>query len=301
MGNQSIPAFQGSITALVTPFTSSGALDEEAFRAFVSWQIDQGTHGLVPVGTTGESVSLTCDERKKLISWCVDESGGRVPVIAGVGSSNTQETLIRAQHAQDCGADAVLVVTPFYNKPMQEGLYQHYKTIAEGIRIPLFLYNIPGRAGVDLSVETVVRLSTIRGISGLKEGVGDVARVSQVRMRVSSPFILLSGNDATTLGFLAHGGQGAISVTSNIAPALCAQFHEACYQGRYSEARALHERLMPLHLGLFSETSPAPCKYALSLLGKMSETLRLPMIPVCDKTRLLIRDALVHAGLVDHP
>ncbi len=294
-----IPAFQGSITALITPFSCSGELDEEGFRAFISWQIQEGTHGLVPVGTTGESVTLTSEERKRLISWCVDETRGRIPVIAGVGSSDTRETLRRAQQAQECGADAVLVVTPFYNKPMQEGLYQHYKLIAEGIHIPLFLYNIPGRAGVDLGVDTVARLSQLEGVAGLKEGVGDVARVSQVRMQASPSFVLLSGNDATTLGFMAHGGHGAISVTSNVAPRLCAQFHEACHLGAYAEARALHERLMPLHTGLFSETSPAPCKYALSLLGKISETLRLPMIPVREQARLLVREAMVYAGVLD--
>jgi 4-hydroxy-tetrahydrodipicolinate synthase len=216
-----------------------------------------------------------------------------------VGSSHTQETLQRAQQAQDYGADAVLVVTPFYNKPMQEGLYQHYKTIAEGIHIPLFLYNIPGRAGVDLAVDTIVRLSELERVAGLKEGVGDVTRVSQVRMRVSPSFVLLSGNDATTLGFMAHGGHGAISVTSNIAPRLSAQFHEACYLGNYTEARALHERLMPLHIGLFSETSPAPCKYALSLIRKGSATLRLPMIPVSEKTRTLLREAMIYAGVLN--
>jgi 4-hydroxy-tetrahydrodipicolinate synthase len=299
MGMGKIPAFQGSITALVTPFTTSGQLDEEGFRRFVSWQIQEGTHGLVPVGTTGESVTLSSDERKRLISWCVDEVRGRVPVMAGVGSSDTQETLRRAQEAQECGADAILVVTPFYNRPMQEGLYHHYKTIAEGVRIPLFLYNIPGRSGVDMSCETIVRLSQLQRVAGVKEGVGDVARVSQVRMQASSSFILLSGNDATTLGFMAHGGHGAISVTSNVAPRLSAQFHEACHLGAYDEARALHERLMPLHTGLFTETSPAPCKYALSLLGKVSETLRLPMIPVKEGTRMLVRKAMVHAGLLE--
>ncbi len=290
--------FKGSITALVTPFRD-GALDRDALRDHVSWQIDNGTHGLVPVGTTGESPTLTEAEHNEVVEICVREAAGRVPVIAGAGSNNTAEAISYGRHAERAGADALLVVTPYYNKPTQEGLYQHFKAIAAAVGIPIFIYNIPGRSIVDMSVETMARLYELPNIAGVKDATANVARVSLQRQVLGADFIQLSGEDATALGFMAHGGHGCISVTSNVAPRLCSEMQEACLAGDYAGALAVQDRLMPLHAALFVETNPSPAKQALKMLGRMSDEVRLPMIPVGEGTKATLREALVHAGLLN--
>src|SRR5918997_58129 len=290
--------FKGSITALVTPF-KDGAVDEAAFRAFINWQIEEGTNGLVPVGTTGESPTLSHEEHDRVVQICVEEARGRVPVIAGAGSNSTAEAVAFARHAEKVGADAVLIVTPYYNKPTQEGLYQHYKAINDAIGIPIIIYNIPGRSVIDMSVATMARLYELRNIVGVKDATANVARVSLQRQAMGPDFIQLSGEDATALGFMAHGGHGCISVTSNVAPALCSEMQEGCLKGDYGAALTVQDRLMPLHTALFVETNPAPAKYALSVLGRMSDEVRLPMVPVSEKTRETVRSAMTHAGLVN--
>jgi 4-hydroxy-tetrahydrodipicolinate synthase len=291
-------SFQGSFTALVTPF-SNGSVDEQAFRGLIDWQIAEGTDGLVPAGTTGESPTLSHDEHRQVVEWCVEQVQGRVPVIAGAGSNSTTEAVELARHAQECGAAAVLVVTPYYNKPTQEGLYQHFKAINDAIRIPIIIYNIPARSVIDMSVDTMRRLFELDNIAGVKDATANVVRVSQQRSAMGAGFNQLSGEDASALGFMAHGGHGCISVTSNVAPRLCAEFQRACLGGDYAAALALQDKLMPLHTALFIETSPAPAKYALSVLGKCAETVRLPMVPLAEKTKLAVREAMVHAGLIN--
>src|SRR5215210_3956910 len=267
----------GSLTALVTPFRDN-AFDEGAFRAHVHWQIENGTHGLVPVGTTGESPTLSRDEHKQVVEACVAEARGRVPVIAGAGSNSTDEAIDFSRHAERAGADAVLIVTPYYNKPTQEGLYQHFKAINDAIGIPIIIYNIPARSVIDMSVETMKRLFELKNIAGVKDATANVVRVSQQRASMGDEFVQLSGEDATALGFMAHGGHGCISVTSNVAPRLCAEFQDACLKSDFSTALLIQDTLMPLHSNLFIETNPAPAKYALSVLGKCSDTVRLPMV-----------------------
>jgi 4-hydroxy-tetrahydrodipicolinate synthase len=291
-------SFKGSFTAIVTPFRN-GSLDEKAFRDLVEWQVAEGTNGLVPVGTTGESPTLSHDEHKQVVEWCVEAVRGRVPVVAGAGSNSTKETIELSRHAEKAGADAVLVVTPYYNKPTQEGLYQHYKAINDAIGIPIIIYNIPARSVVDMSVETMKRLFELKNIAGVKDATANVARVSQQRLAMGEGLIQLSGEDATALGFMAHGGHGCISVTSNVAPRLCAAFQNACLGGDFASALSLQDKLMPLHAALFIETNPAPAKYALSILGKCEETARLPMVPIAEPTRSAIRAAMVHAGLIN--
>jgi 4-hydroxy-tetrahydrodipicolinate synthase len=290
--------FRGSFTALVTPF-KNGTVDEKAFRALVVWQIDEGTSGLVPVGTTGESPTLSHDEHKLVVEWCIAEGRGRVPVIAGAGSNSTREAIDLAQHAEKAGADGVLVVTPYYNKPTQEGLYQHFKAINDAVGIPIILYNIPGRSVIDMSVDTMKRLYELKNIAGVKDATASMARVSQQRAALGPDFVQLSGEDATALGFMAHGGHGCISVTSNVAPRLCAEFQSACLRGDYAAALKVQDKLMPLHQNLFIETSPSPVKYALSALGKCDDTVRLPMVALSDKSKAAVRDAMVHAGLIN--
>jgi len=290
--------FRGSFTALVTPFRN-GTVDEKAFRALVVWQIDEGTNGLVPVGTTGESPTLSHDEHKQVVEWCIEEARGRVPVIAGAGSNSTREAIDLARHAEKAGADAVLVVTPYYNKPTQEGLYQHFRAINDAIGIPIIIYNIPGRSVIDMSVDTMKRLYELKNIAGVKDATSNMVRVSQQREALGPEFNQLSGDDATTLGFMAHGGHGSISVTSNVAPRLCAEFQGVCLRGDYGAALKLQDKLMPLHIGLFVEASPAPVKYALSVLGKCADSLRLPMVGLSDKSKAVVRDAMVHAGLIN--
>jgi 4-hydroxy-tetrahydrodipicolinate synthase len=291
-------SFRGSFTALVTPF-KNGGVDEAAFRGLVEWQIAEGTNGLVPVGTTGESPTLSHDEHMRVVEWCVDQASKRVPVIAGAGSNSTREAIEFSQHAEKVGADAVLIVTPYYNKPTQEGLYQHFKAINDAIGIPIVIYNIPARSVIDMSVDTMARLFELKNVAGVKDATANVVRVSQQRAAMGADFNQLSGEDASALGFMAHGGHGCISVTSNVAPRLCAEFQSACLRGDYAAALTLQDKLMPLHNNLFIETNPAPAKYALSLLGKCSDSVRLPMVPVNEKTRAAVREAMVHAGLIN--
>jgi len=290
--------FRGSFTALVTPF-KNGSVDEKAFRELVDWQIAEGTNGLVPVGTTGESPTLSHDEHKDVVEWCVDQARRRVPVVAGAGSNSTKEAIDLAQHAEKAGADAVLVVTPYYNKPTQDGLYAHFKAINDAIGIPILIYNIPGRSVIDMSVDTMARLYELKNIAGVKDATANMTRVTQQRAVLGEDFNQLSGEDITALGFMAHGGHGCISVTSNVAPRLCAEFQAACLRGDYAAALKLQDKLAPLHINLFVETSPAPIKYALSLLGKCANTLRLPMVPAGDKAQAVVRQAMVHAGLIN--
>jgi len=291
-------SFRGSFTALVTPFRNGG-VDEQAFRKLVDWQVTEGTDGLVPVGTTGESPTLSHEEHRHVVEWCVEQVKGRVPVIAGAGSNSTSEAIELAKHAEECGASAVLVVTPYYNKPTQEGLYQHFKAINDGIGIPIIIYNIPSRSVIDMSVDTMKRLFELKNIAGVKDATASVIRVSQQRAAMGAGFNQMSGEDASALGFMAHGGHGCISVTANVAPRLCAEFQDACLKGDFASALKLQDKLMPLHTALFIETNPAPAKYALSVLGKCAETVRLPMVPVTEKTRATVREAMVHAGLIN--
>ncbi len=290
--------FKGSFTALVTPFRN-GAVDEEAFRALVEWQISEGTHGLVPVGTTGESPTLSHDEHKQVVEWCIDEAKGRVPVIAGAGSNSTAEAVDFAVHAEKAGADGLLVVTPYYNKPTQEGLYQHFKAVNDAVGIPIFIYNIPGRSVIDMSVDTMKRLWALKNIAGVKDATANMNRASLQRQALGPDFIQLSGEDATAIGFNAHGGVGCISVTSNVAPRLCSQMQEACLAGDFAKALSIQDRLIALHTALFVETNPSPAKYALSVLGKISEEVRLPMVPVSEATRATVKAAMVEAGLIN--
>ncbi|EJW11281.1 Dihydrodipicolinate synthase [Rhodovulum sp. PH10] len=289
--------FRGSFTALVTPF-KNGSVDEAAYRALVDWQIAEGTNGLVPVGTTGESPTLSHDEHNKVVEWCVEQAAGRVPVIAGAGSNSTEEAITLARHAEKAGASAVLIVTPYYNKPTQEGLYQHFKAVNDAIGIPIVIYNIPARSVIDMSVDTMKRLFELPNIAGVKDATANVLRVSLQRAAMGADFNQLSGEDGTALGFMAHGGHGCISVTSNVAPRLCAEFQRACLAGDYATALAIQDKLLPLHQALFIETNPSPTKYALSVLGKCEDTVRLPLVPVSDKTKAAVREAMAHAGLI---
>ena len=294
--------FRGSITALITPFRD-GAVDEACFQALVQRQIDNGTHGLVPVGTTGESPTLSHEEHKRVVELCIEvaqaknSNGEKTFVIAGAGSNSTIEAVDLAKHAEKAGAEAVLVVTPYYNKPTQEGLYQHYKAINDAVNIPIFIYNIPGRSVIDMSVETMARLFQLSNIVGVKDATGNIARVSEQRAAMGDEFIQLSGEDATALGFNAHGGVGCISVTSNVAPALCAEFQEATLAGDYKRALDLQDRLMPLHQTLFVESNPVPTKYALSKLGICSVDVRMPLVGMSEKSCKLVDEALAKAGV----
>lgn len=293
--------FKGSITALVTPFTTDGAFDETRFRDFVEWQIAEGTNGLVPVGTTGESPTLSHEEHLRVVECCVEVAAGRVPVIAGAGSNSTDEAIWLAQNAEKVGADALLVVTPYYNKPSQRGLYAHFAAVAEATSLPIFIYNIPGRSVIDMTPETMGRLAAdFENIVGVKDATAKVDRVSEQRAACGADFIQLSGEDSTALGFNAHGGVGCISVTSNVAPRLCAEFQAASVNGG-DRARAieLQDRLMPLHKALFLEPNPAGAKYALSQLGKIGATLRSPMVEIEPVTAARIDEAMRHAGLIN--
>jgi len=289
--------FKGSYTALITPF-KGGALDEDAFRRIINWQISEGTHGLVPVGTTGESPTLSHDEHKRVVELCVETARGRVPVIAGAGSNSTAEAVDFARHARKAGADGILVVTPYYNKPTQEGLYQHYKAINDAVDIPIIIYNIPGRSVVDMSVATMARLAELKNVVGVKDATANLARPSQQRLACGPDFRQLSGEDATALGFMAHGGRGCISVASNVAPKLCAEFQNACLAGEFKRALELQDRLMPLHDVLFVETNPGPVKYAVSRLGLCTAEARLPMVPVSEATRKAVDAVLDKLGLI---
>ncbi|MFI5410769.1 4-hydroxy-tetrahydrodipicolinate synthase [Kaistia sp. UC242_56] len=290
--------FKGSITAMVTPMREN-AVDEDALRSFIDWQIGEGTHGLVPVGTTGESPTLSHAEHKRVVEVTIEVAAGRVPVIAGAGSNNTAEAIDLARHAEQAGADAVLVVTPYYNKPNQEGLYQHYKAINDVVGIPIIIYNIPPRSIIDMSVETMARLFELKNIVGVKDATAKLDRVSLQRHAMGPDFLQLSGEDGTALAFMAHGGHGCISVASNVAPRLCAEFQEACMAGDFAKALAYQDRLMPLHSAIFVEPNPTGVKYALSLLGKMEDRVRLPLVGITESTKTIIRSAMAHAGLVN--
>lgn len=290
--------FSGSITALVTPFNQDGSLDEDSFVKHINWQIENGTNGLVPVGTTGESPTLSHDEHKRVVELCVEVVKKRVPVIAGAGSNNTEEAIDFLEHASSVGADAGLIVTPYYNKPTQEGMYQHFKALNDVSNIPLLIYNIPGRCIVDMSIETMTRLSKLKNIVGVKDATADLSRTSLQRHAIGKDFIQLSGEDMTALALMAHGGHGCISVTSNIAPKLCAEFQKACLIKDYDNALALQDKLTPLHKALFIETSPAPVKYALSLLGFCKDVVRLPLVNISSDTKKSVKEAMEFAGLI---
>ncbi|NNM75208.1 4-hydroxy-tetrahydrodipicolinate synthase [Enterovirga aerilata] len=290
--------FRGSMTALVTPFRN-GAVDEEGYRSLIEWQIESGTKGLVPVGTTGESPTLTHDEHKRVVEICIDQAKGRVPVIAGAGSNSTVEAVDFARHAERAGADAVLVVTPYYNKPTQEGLFQHFKAVNDAVGIPIIIYNIPPRSVIDMSVATMKRLYELPNIAGVKDATANLARVSQQRHALGPDFIQLSGEDMTALAYNAAGGHGCISVVSNVAPALCAELQESSLGGDYARALKVQDRLVPLHDAIFMEPGLAGAKCGLALLGRGTEEIRLPMTPVTPPAKAAIRAAMVHAGLLN--
>ncbi|WP_354076604.1 4-hydroxy-tetrahydrodipicolinate synthase [Constrictibacter sp. MBR-5] len=288
---------KGSLVALITPF-KDGRVDEKAFQDFVEWQIAEGTHGLVPCGTTGESPTLTHDEHNRVVELCVEVARGRVPVVAGAGSNSTQEAISLAKHAKAAGADATLVVTPYYNKPSQEGMYRHYKAIHDAVDIPMIIYNIPGRSIVDMTVETMARLAELPNVVGVKDATNDLARPTRTKIACGPDFVQLSGEDGTSLGYLAQGGIGCISVTANVAPKLCSMMHEAWMQNAVQTAQSINEKLMPLHEAMFCEPSPAPAKYGASLLGKASPEVRLPLVSATPAAQDRIRNAMAHAGLV---
>ena len=290
--------FKGSIPALVTPF-KNGELDLETLKKLVEWHIGEGSNGFVPVGTTGESPTLTHAEHDAVVDTVVRAAAGRVPVIAGAGSNNTLESIRLAQAAEKSGADAILVVTPYYNKPTQRGLIAHYTAVHDCCNLPIIIYNIPGRSVVDMSPATMGELAKLPRIVGVKDATGDLARVPQQRITCGKDFIQLSGEDATALGYNAHGGQGCISVTANVAPKLCAEFQAATLAGDYAKALDYQDRLMPLHIAIFIEPGLAGAKYAMSKLGLCSEEVRLPITNVSDETRGRIDDAMRHAGLMN--
>ncbi|NOT69860.1 MAG: 4-hydroxy-tetrahydrodipicolinate synthase [Hyphomicrobium sp.] len=290
--------FKGAITALITPFRN-GKLDEAGLARLVDWQITEGIHGLVPVGTTGESPTLDFDEHKKVIDITVQAAKKRVPVIAGTGSNSTDEAVELSQYAEKAGSDAVLVVTPYYNKPSQEGLYQHFKAINDAINIPILIYNIPGRSVVDMSVATMARcFKELKNVAGVKDATANLARPSLQRAACGPDFCQLSGEDATALGFMAHGGRGVISVASNVAPRLVADLQNLLLAGDYKKALALQDRLMPLFDVMFCETNPGPAKYAVSRLGFCTEDMRLPMVPVTPDGKKAIDAVLTSLGLL---
>ncbi len=290
--------FKGSITALITPF-KNGAFDETAYQAFIEWQIDEGTDGFVPCGTTGESPTLTHDEHMRVTELCVEVAKGKVPVIAGTGSNSTAEAIMLTEHAKTAGADAALVVTPYYNKPTQEGLYLHYKAINDAVDIPIIIYNIPGRSIVDMTVGTMARLAKLPNIVGVKDATQDLARPLITRMTIGEKFCQLSGEDGTAIPFLAAGGRGCISVTANVAPRLCADMHDAWQKGDKKTTMAIQDRLMPLHTALFCETSPGPVKYAAHLLGKCSPDVRLPLCEIADQSKKKVEAAMTKTGLIN--
>jgi len=289
---------KGSLVALITPFRN-GAVDEKAFQGLVDWQIEQGTHGVVPCGTTGESPTLSPAEHKRVIDLCVEVAKGRVPVVAGTGSNSTAEAIDFTRHAKAAGADAALVVTPYYNKPTQEGLYQHYKAINDAVDLPVIIYNIPARCVIDMSVATMARLAKLPNIVGVKDATSDLTRPLRTRAAIGPDFAMLSGEDGTAMAFLAQGGDGCISVTANVAPRACADMHEAWRRGDAAAAMKINGRLAPLHDALFVETSPAPVKYAASLLGKSTQEVRLPLVSASPQAQETVRAAMRSAGVLN--
>jgi 4-hydroxy-tetrahydrodipicolinate synthase len=290
--------FSGSITALITPFRD-GKVDETAFQEFVDWQLDEGSDGVVPTGTTGESPTLSHDEHKRVVALCLEVAKGKVPVIAGTGSNSTAEAIDLTRHASEAGADAALIVTPYYNKPTQEGLYRHYEAIATAVDIPIIIYNIPGRSIVDMSVDTMARLAGLPNIIGVKDATADLVRPLATRTEIGPDFCQLSGEDATIGAFLGQGGHGCISVTSNVAPRLCAEMHKAWQTRDYDGFAEIRDRLMPLHAALFCESSPGPVKYAASLLGKCTAETRLPLAPIAEASRSRVDAAMRSVGLLN--
>jgi len=290
--------FEGSICALITPFLN-GAVDEKSYQAFIEWQIGQGTEGVVPCGTTGESPTLSHDEHMRVVEICIGVAKGRVPVIAGTGSNSTEEAVSLTRHAKEAGADGALVVTPYYNKPTQEGLYQHFKALNDAADIPIIIYNIPARSVVDMSIETMARLAKLPNIVGVKDATADVARATRQKLAMGKDFCQLSGEDVTQIGFLAQGGHGCISVTANVAPKAMSDMHKAWRAGDVAAAQSLNDRLMPLHVDLFCETSPGPVKYATSLLDKCSTEMRLPMCEIADASKAKVEVAMRSAGLLN--
>jgi len=291
--------FTGSLVALITPF-KNGSVDEKGFEKFVAWQIAEGTDGLVPCGTTGESPTLSMEEHKRVIDICIQTAKGTgVPVIAGTGSNSTDEAIELTRHAKQAGADAAMLVVPYYNKPTQEGLFQHFKAVAEAVDIPILLYNVPPRTGGDMQVETVVRLSQVPNIIGIKDASYDMARPTLTKLKAKKGFIQLSGEDASAVGFLAQGGDGCISVTANIAPRLCGDMHDAWKKRDLDKVFEIQDRLMPLHKALFVETSPGPVKYGAELLGQSAARMRLPLVECTEATKKQVREAMVHAGLIN--
>jgi 4-hydroxy-tetrahydrodipicolinate synthase len=291
--------FKGSLVALITPMREDGSVDEKAYAELVDWQIKEGTHGVVPVGTTGESPTLSHAEHKRVVEMAVAAAKRRIPVIAGAGSNSTEEAMDLAKHAKEAGADAILVVTPYYNKPTQEGMYLHFTAIADAVDIPMIIYNIPPRSVVDMSVDTMARLAKHRNIIGVKDATANLTRPLHTRRACGPHFCQLSGEDHTAIAFNAAGGVGCISVTANVAPRLCSQMQTAWMEGRLQEAMAIQNRLVPLHDALFAETSPAPVKYAASLLGRTSERCRLPLAPLMESTRTKVRAAMTEVGLLN--
>jgi 4-hydroxy-tetrahydrodipicolinate synthase len=290
--------FKGSLVALITPFRG-GKVDETAFQEHVAWQLGQGTNGLVPIGTTGECPTLDDHEQKRLIALTVEVAEGRAPVIPGTGFNSTAHTIEATRQAKEAGADAALVVCPYYNKPTQEGLYHHFKAVHDAVDLPIVIYNIPGRTAIDMSNATLARLAKLPNIVGVKDSTNDLSRATKLRIEVGDAFALLSGEDGTAVGFLAQSGDGCISVTANIAPALCSEMHEAWQKGDTATVRRINERLMPLHDALFVETSPAPVKYAASLLGRCSPEVRLPLWETTPATQEKVRDAMRGVGLLN--
>ena len=290
--------FKGSFVALITPFRN-GAVDESAFQEHVAWQLGQGTHGLVPIGTTGECPALEDDEQERLIALCVEVAKGRAPVIPGTGFNSTAHTIHATKVAKKAGADAALVVCPYYNKPTQEGLFLHFKAVHDAVDFPIVIYNIPGRTAVDMSNATMARLAKLPNIVGVKDATNDLARPLKMRVEIDGEFSLLSGEDATAVAYLAQGGDGVISVTANVAPGLCSEMHEAWQKGNVATVRRINERLIPLHDALFAETSPAPVKYAASLLGRCTPEVRQPLCELMPATKERVEGAMRGAGLIN--
>lgn len=291
--------FKGSLVALITPMREDGTVDEKALAAFVDWQIKEGTHGVVPVGTTGESPTLSHNEHRRVVEITIEVAKGRVPVIAGAGSNSTEEAIALTRHAKEAGADAALIVTPYYNKPTQEGMFLHYTAIADAVDLPIIIYNIPPRSVVDMSVETMARLAKHPNIVGVKDATANLIRPLHTRLACGPDFCQLSGEDHTALSYNAAGGHGCISVTANIAPRLCSEMQSAWAEGRVKDAMRIQNRLLPLHDALFSETSPGPVKYAASLLGKTSDRCRLPLAPIMEPTRARVKAAMAEVGLLN--
>ena len=292
------PLFHGAIPALVTPFRD-GAVDEAAFRRLVERQIKAGVAGLVPVGTTGETATLSHDEHRRVVEICVEVAGGRVPVIAGAGSNSTEEAVELVRHAKTVGADGALVVSPYYNRPSQEGIYQHYRAINDAVQLPVLVYNVPSRTGSDVANETMARLSRLPNIVGVKDATGDLVRASLMRRQCGTEFVMLSGDDPTALGYIAHGGHGCISVTSNVAPEPYVALIEAALRGDFPAALALQDRLIHLHKALFLDASPSPTKYAMSVLDLCTEDVRLPVTPCAQAVRPMVLDAMRDAGVLN--